>query len=572
MLKKTWNLSTLGRVMKENQDVDVKSTISIKLTKDSPALEDTTLQNNSSSTVAMPDLIFTHMELVDTRQSSHLFHRISFICQLSTKTNSETDLRIRILDTDYNVLADGICRLTKTEQKEQRLSLSFYTEKTAIRLEIFSFNMKRNDIYVINKIIQESYTRDQVLDLFLDNVEAQKLLESVLEDDDTLKNPASLGKHYLWSYIKELSSSLLTGKDFIVKSDLNSEMRRIHRELFVLNRGNLLVNSLMKKEGKDLAAILLWNLRIDEHYKSFINLKKPNEHKEPKEPKEHKESVNNGLVSLRSREKSIVENLANLKEKVDTLLTDIRRHEDNVVAATKIRATIISDIRLLESSRLEMEARKLQETGMDRSRDSESNIGKELDEKKKILVQLKAHLMKELLRQNNLKRVSEIFIQLIGSYETDLGDDNLFVETIKNYKNQIMSVYNLIGQDLHAIEDELTNIQEDRHIQKVKERVNETEGKNGEKTEEKHAEKATIQDRIMDNEKRSVVLKSEVEDITNKINDTNKKIGDIKRVTSALEVRRSAIFYALVEILLETRLNELYTGLEKEDDVQLIHS
>ncbi len=465
----------------------------------------------------------------------------------SNDSNSGTDsrfpnLRVRIYDTEYNVLADGMCQFL-ANNKEVTLSLNFYTEKPAIRIEFYSFDLKNNDVYYLNKFVQESFTRDEVLNQM--NHELVHMVHQGLED------PVSLCNNSLWSYISPLN--------FKNANNVLKERVMLHKQLFLLNRANLLVQCFTKKEGKDLAAILLWTLRINNHYKDTnlnMMLTKP------------KVTENTDITHLKSRKDIILANLSHLKEHIINLTNEQKNMEENVNTSMKLRSTLLSNIRLLESRENELGptdvvikdvgsgdchgvgTAEAEAEAITKEVGSNVTIGvsKELEDKRNILIQLKIHLMKELQKQNSCKRVSEIFMGIINELnmtkESQLGLSNLFVETIMNHKKQTVNLVTTLNNDLSKIDQELARISlilDSKDSKDSKDNNYSNKIDNTEKIDEME------------------ILKSKIQEITCFVNDTNNKIRDIKRKKDYLEIKKSTVFYSLLENLLETRLNELYS-------------
>jgi hypothetical protein len=477
------------------------------------------------------------------------------------RNNENGSLRVRIYDTEYNVLADGMCQFLGNN-KEVTLSLNFYTEKPAIRIEFYSFDLKSNDVYYLNKFVQESYSRDEVLNQM--NHELVNTVHQGLENNS------------LWSYISPLN--------FKNANNVKKEMVMLHKQLFLLNRANLLVQCFSKKDGKDLAAILLWTLRIHNHYKDTnlnLMLTKP------------KDTENTDVTHLKSRKDIILANLSHLKEHIINLTNEQTNMEENVNKSMKLRSTFLSNIRLLESRDNELGTTGNFLSGSDPRKntgnflsgsDPRKNTGdchgvdpslalasasvaveaeaitkevgsnvtigvsKELEEKRHILIQLKIHLMKELQKQNTCKRVSEIFMGIINELnmtkESQLGLSNLFVETIMNHKKQTINLVTTLNNDLSKIDQELARISlilDSKDSKDSKDNNYSNKIDNTEKIDEME------------------ILKSKIQEITCFVNDTNNKIRDIKRKKDYLEIKKSTVFYSLLENLLETRLNELYS-------------
>lgn len=571
MVKKVWNLLNLKRILQDvHQETTIKTKISVKIIKggveDGPdfVITQVDLHNKDAG------LADTANKLAAKRGSSERFHRITFYLNFvypqpsallrhdrRSKTGAEPHLNIRILDTDYNVLADGLTR-------SNQLSLSFYTEKSLVRVEVLSINMIVGDFYHITKIQQESYTQDEVFDNESVNRSASGLIESVLEDEEGLRSLKGLGRHGLWSYLRrwdfildefrERAGSVPPagcrdhegegrgeGQEDHILVEIQDESRDrardrdrddnrrspnyrraigFHKERLLLNRGNLLCDVLRRMEGRELAAVLLWCLRVDDHYKdslltSYIYDKRAGD---------TSQNVIN-MASLESRSETLVGEIEYIEEDIERSKKERVDYEQKVDGFYRERTAKISELeRVLNSG----------SNPNSNDKTNETEYVSQISEKKRVLEELKAHLMKELVRQNNCKRVSEILQRVISS---EFEKDNLFVETIDNYGRQIISIYNMIGKDLLRIEEEI------ERISNLRNRLEKEKG---------------TQEIVKDNEKRIMTLKNQVKTLTEKINDLNKKITEEGAKIAILEVQKSSVFYSFLENLLETKLRELY--------------
>lgn len=574
MVKKTLNLSDLEKTLK----VSDGTTTNLKATH--LAINYKTPSNGANINTA--NVVFTHVDLANSVNSVNFvnsddvhpknlhknfpeailsstdknFHKL-FVSFYAPKIDTISNLRIRILDMNLNILSDSISQLKETVVTQL---LSFYTENPSIRLEIFPLFLSSNssnssnstnssdsrtssthpsnyETYHLTKIQHESFTHDEVLAL------------SPIQDSgrDQMKDL----KHVLSSYVRPWSLNFLkeeTGRSYI---------RALHKQLFLLNCGNLFVKtlsnnsdgksgrnftetsqtSLEEDEMKEKEAILIWSQQIEDHYKNALFTSDlltifP--------------TTRDSTLSLTGSNHE--QDYNSLNEQIQGLSQDEQNHNRNIAIALRIRSTQISDIKTLEDELLEL-LREEELTLNDLLKDDTQNrsVGAELREKKGVLGNLRTHLMKELHKQNNCKRVSDIILrQIAKSDDFTLEDDNLFIETIKNYRIQIIDLINAIGTDITKIDEESNRIS---HI--LPSSISNNNNNNN---------SDDIEILKIENKKETDLLKSQIEEITSKINDTNIKVSEIRRKIALLKIRKASVFYSLLENLLETRLSEIYRG------------
>lgn len=602
MVKKTLNLSDLEKTLKVGDGI----TTNLKATH--LAINHKTLPNLDNKNTT--NVVFTHVDLDNSVISEKIpkdilwdedhphknphkkFHKL-FVSFYAPKIDTISNLRIRILDMNLNILSDSISQLKEIVVTQL---LSFYTENPSIRLELCPLPLSSNSsncsnssdcsnsdssdsrtsstypsnhqTYHLTKIQHESFTHDEVLALF----PIQDLGKD--QGKDQIKDL----QHLLSSYIRPWSLNFQkekTGYGYIMA---------LHKQLFLLNCGNLFVKILsnnsdgksggifnapadfssvrnstetleyeMKEKDKikEKEAILIWSLQIEDHYKNALFT--PDLLTIYPTGGSYRQDLQGTSLSLASSNDytSIIESIKHdydsLNEKIQELSQDEQNHNRNIAIALRIRSTQISDIKTLEDELLEL-LREEDLTLNDLLTDDTQNrsVGAELREKKAVLGNLRTHLMKELHKQNNCKRVSDIILrQIAKSDDFTLADDNLFIETIKNYRIQIINLINAIGTDITKIDEESNRIS---HILPSSISKNNNNNNNSDDIEILKSE----------NKKETDLLKSQIEEITSKINDTNIKVSEIRRKIALLKIRKASVFYSLLENLLETRLSEIY--------------
>lgn len=464
MVKKIWNLLNLSKIMKDNQKTVVsKDKIVVKKV------------NNRDD----KDVIFT---IIDIDSDKRYYHKLMITMNNDSLNNLVKGIRVRVLTSDYMILADGILEFND-EDRDKELVLNFYSEKLAIRLEIMSINFDINDSYSITNIQQESYNCSEVL-------KEEKGVDLGIFNNDLailLNNP-------IWSNIRLLD-------------DITIEL---NKELFLLNRGNLLSDSLLKKSGKELYAILIWTLSIENHYKNAKNI----------------------LVMDKKKPLTFLNSLDNvIKDWVD-INSEIIIKENEIKIIKKRMEKKIEKKELDKENEKDLEIEKVKNDA--KEKEEENSILKEFDEKKCVLQELKLYLMKEIVKQDNLKDKTSKLLCCVS--ENKALSSEILLVSLTLYKDKLDNYIDIIERDMAKIDKELmqlTNLGERAELHIKKERND-----NDDNDKEIDNEKDKGDDKCKDNEKEEM----------------DKMCKEIE----LLRIRKYNVFYLFIENLVETKLKKRY--------------
>jgi len=485
MVKKSWNIVNLKKRLVDNQSTKIKNKIAVKVVKLCPE----------------PDLIINRVDLGRER-----YHKLNFEINLPQRSH----LEINIFDPHGNILAHGI-------SSKESLGLAFQTSYEWISVEIKAHMHRLNLYFYIMRIVQSSCVAIPSDTKWLSDMDAL-VLDSCPSQSGRAIGSDSLSTEDIWRLLPQFP---IWDHVLKPKAGMNAD---VHFELLMRNCGNKLLQTFIGSGSKQLRenlcdygvwAPLLFSLPLNDHYR----------HCDPAFLRKTIASSNTASSSI-----DLIEQRRVVTERFNTLIAGVRQqcHQRDEL---KNRMEMLKEDRLARIAEVEI----LQEQIMP---DLENNkYYCNISDKKLVLESLKDHLMKDLMRQNKIKKISEYLLQKSKTIESP---DKLFKETLETYGKGIVMSYNLLGKDLLKIEKELKKVTE------IKERM--------EGNPDSH-EGIDDYDGL-------------IEDIGAKTDDINALTRSQSEIEMSIETAKSqqwTLFYSYLENIIKSRLVALYSQEKKND-------
>ena len=513
----------LRKLLVDNQSTKIKNKIAVKVIK----------------LTKIPDIIFTRIEL-----GREKYHKLDFEINLPKGSH----LEITVLDPHSNILAHGLSSGTL-------LPLTFQTSYEWVSVEIKAHMQRLNLYFYINRIVQNSCVSIPVDTKFLTETKAilHKYLADQAEGDngagsvlDDQKKNGPITSEDLWNILPDLPIW-----ERILKP-VKSMDAYAHAEFLLKNRGNMMIRTIVghKQLRENLCHKEVWNpllftLPVSEHYRECYSSFLKKFHYKESNSKGESKSKKGDSPDGDGNDNGNGEGGSNPPHMNQELLSTERREltrkfmglQETITNRQVHAAELLDEIELCKEERLS----RIAEVEILRERimpDLENNnYYREIREKAEVLESLKKHLMKDLMRQHKVKKVSEYLLKIKDEDAPEKARD-----TIQNYNKGIVMAYNLLGGDLLKIEKEL------KKVRGIKERM-----------ENNHGDVNNIEDY-------DGILK-EIEDRTELVNAMTDSLMETNLAIENTKSHRWTLFHSYLENIIKSKLADLYSSKE-EDDAQ----